>query len=100
MALGRSRGRWCVLLLLLGGMLCGPVANAAQEPAEETPAEEAPAGLKPRLDWGLEAKANFRHSEDNRFPVPFPFDPSMPPVGQTQGFEQTVNPAPTSSCRT
>ena len=91
MALGRSRRRGCVLLLL-GGMLCGSVANAAQEPVEETPAEEAPAGLKPRLDWGLEAKANFRHSEDNRFPVPFPFDPSMLPVGQTQGFEQTVNP--------
>src|SRR5215218_5852756 len=86
MALVRSRGRWCVLLLL-GGMLCGSVASAAQEPAAETPA-----GLKPRLDWGLEAKANYRHSEDNRFAVPFPFDPSMLPVGQTQGFEETVNP--------
>src|SRR5215210_2370799 len=86
MALVESRGRWCVLLLL-GGMLCGSVASAAQEPAEE-----APAGLKPRLDWGLETKANFRHSEDNRFPVPFPFDPSQLPVGQTQGFEETVNP--------
>lgn len=85
MALGRSRERWCVLLL--GMALCGRMAGAAEEPVEE-----APASLKPRLDWGLEAKANFRHSEDNRFAVRFPFAANMLPVGQTQGFEQTVNP--------
>jgi hypothetical protein len=52
--------------------------------------QEAPAG-KPRLEWGLEAKANFRHSEENRFAVPFPFTPEQLPPGQTRAFEETVN---------
>lgn len=90
MALWKSRKGWCVLLLL-GAGLCGPMAWAnAQEPAEEASAEEG--GLRPRLSFGLEAKANFRNSEENRFPVNFPFRPDMLPAGQTQGFEETVNP--------
>jgi hypothetical protein len=59
-------------------------SDAAQEPAAE------PAG-KPRLEWGLEVKANYRRSEENRFPVPFDFKPDMLPVGASQGFEETVN---------
>nr|MDP9121602.1 hypothetical protein [Acidobacteriota bacterium] len=44
-----------------------------------------------RFRLGLEAKVNFRHSDDNRFPVPFPFQPSQLPVGETHAYEQTVN---------
>ncbi|HVT59221.1 MAG TPA: hypothetical protein VHR45_12555 [Thermoanaerobaculia bacterium] len=71
-------------------------AEAAQ-PAETPPpapaGEEAAAGgLVPHLKFGLEVKANFRQSEDNRFAVPFPFTPDQLPVGQTRGFEETVNP--------
>ncbi|HSK76638.1 MAG TPA: hypothetical protein VLQ45_09290 [Thermoanaerobaculia bacterium] len=79
---------WVVLSLCLTGPL-----GAAQEPAEGPEEEAAPeeASLRPRLDFGLEAKANFRNSEENRFPVRFPFDPSQLPPGQTQGFEETVD---------
>ncbi|HYN22885.1 MAG TPA: hypothetical protein VE078_18135, partial [Thermoanaerobaculia bacterium] len=63
------------------------VPLAAQEPEE--PAEEE--SLRPKLEFGLEAKANFRDSDSNRFPVPHRFTPDMLPVGQTQGFEETVN---------
>ena len=93
MAPGSSRERWCVLLVVAG--LWIPAARAAQE-AEEMPAEEAQpaeeASLRPRLSFGLEAKANFRNSEENRFPVSFKFKPEMLPVGQDKGFEETVNP--------
>ena len=90
MALWKSRKGWCVLLLL-GAGLCSPMASAAQEPAEEAPPVEEE-GLGPRLSFGLEAKANFRNSEENRFPVNFRFDPVQLPAGQRQGFEETVNP--------
>jgi hypothetical protein len=84
---GRTR-TCCVLLFVL--CLAAP-AWAREEPAAEAEApQEAPAG-KPRLEWGLEAKANFRHSEENRFAVPFPFTPEQLPPGQTRGFEETVN---------
>jgi len=91
MAMGGSRKRCCVVLLGLGLWAAAVRADQATEkPAE--PQEEAPATLKPRLDFGLEARANFRHSEDNRFPVSFKFEPDQLPVGQTQAFEETVNP--------
>jgi hypothetical protein len=89
MALGRSRKRCCVLLLL-GGGLWGSAVQAAQDEPEAAAEEEAPAGLRPRLDFGLEAKANFRHSERNRFLVDFPFPELLPP-GQTEVFEETVS---------
>jgi hypothetical protein len=76
---------WCGLLLF-AFVLAAPLR--AQD-APETPAE--PAAAKPHLDWGLEGKVNFRRSEENRFPVPFPFPPSQLPPGQTRGFEETVN---------
>jgi hypothetical protein len=75
---------WCGLLLF-AFVLAAPLR--AQD-APETPAEPA---AKPHLDWSLEGKLNFRRSEENRFPVPFPFPPSQLPPGQTRGFEETVN---------
>ena len=89
MGLGRSRERCCVLLLL-GIGLWGPAVHAdPQDPGGAAEEDEAPATLKPRLDFGLEAKANFRHSEDNRFPVSLP--PEFLPPGQPQVFEETVS---------
>jgi hypothetical protein len=70
---------------------------AAPLRAQDQPAPDAPAaqpedgGGKPRLKWGLEGKANYRRSEENRFAVPFPFRPIDLPPGQTKGFEETVN---------
>jgi hypothetical protein len=84
--MGKTR-LWCGLLLFTA-VLATPLR--AQEPEPEPPAVPADPA-KPHLEWGLEAKANFRRSEANRFPVPFPFSPSMLPVGQTRGFEETVN---------
>jgi hypothetical protein len=81
--MGKTR-LWCGLLLFTATLT---IPLRAQE-AEPEPASDP---AKPRLEWGLEAKANFRRSEPNRFPVPFPFSPSMLPVGQTRGFEETVN---------
>lgn len=83
--------RWgCAILT----SLCLTVPVAAQEP-EEPVAEADEAGerdsLRPQLEFGLEAKANFRDSDGNRFPVPHKFTPDMLPPGQTQGFEETVN---------
>jgi hypothetical protein len=93
-----GRTRTCYGLLVLALCLAAPVRADPQEPApsppsppsDTEPAAEAPA-LKPRLEWGLEAKANFRRSEANRFPVPFTFQPIELPPGQTRGFEETVN---------
>src|ERR1700710_876813 len=89
----RWSGRWCVLLLhrLVPGS--GPVWAAAQEAppqAAEQTAEDAP---PPHWQYklGLEARANFRHSDENRFGAPFPFRPTELPPGQTKGFEETVD---------
>ncbi|HWM94917.1 MAG TPA: hypothetical protein VN493_29450 [Thermoanaerobaculia bacterium] len=71
----------CALLLSLGLPL------AAQE---EPSADEEPS-LRPKLEFGLEAKAHYRDSDLNRFMVPFDFPPSFLPVGETRGFEETVN---------
>lgn len=46
----------------------------------------------PRLDWGFEAKAHFRSSDDNAFSVPFPFSPEMIPAGVGENRLETVNP--------
>src|SRR5436305_2310507 len=95
MAQGRVR-QGCVvgLLPLCLAVAAGslPSGLSAQEPQEAPPAPpSAAATAKPRLEWGLEAKANFRNSPDNRFPVRFPFPPSQLPPGQTRVFEETVN---------
>lgn len=55
--------------------------GSAQEPAQESAQEES--SLRPKLTFGLEAKANYRHSEESRFRVPF--------FGDTPVFEETVN---------
>ncbi len=39
----------------------------------------------------LELRANYRDTNEARFPLRFPFPPSFLPVGQTVGFEETVN---------
>ncbi len=66
--------RWsCVLVTTL--CLATPVL--AQEEGEET-------SVRPKLDFGLEAKVNYRNSELNTFRVPF-FPDNQP------AFEQTVN---------
>lgn len=76
--------RWgCAVLVAL--CLAAPLRAQEEAPAEEEPS------LRPKLDFGLEAKVNYRDSESNRFAVPFPFLPSFLPVGQTRGFEETVN---------
>lgn len=43
------------------------------------------------LKLQLEAKANYRDSEDNRFATKFPFPPSFLPVGQSSAFLETVD---------
>lgn len=81
-----QRETWCAVLLAL----CLAASAAAQEGVEGE-SGEGPESLRPRLSFGLEAKANFRESDENRFVVPFDFPPSFLPVGQTRGFEETVN---------
>lgn len=72
--------RWsCVLVTTL--CLATPVLAQDEEGAEE-------ASVRPKLDFGLEAKVNYRNSEESRFVVPFfeDNDPKTPSV-----FEETVN---------
>jgi hypothetical protein len=38
-----------------------------------------------------EVRANYRNSEHENFPLRFPFPADFLPVGQTRGFEETVN---------
>ena len=84
--------RRCCVLLWLGLGLWSP-ALRAQETAADGAAQEEPAdSLRPKIQFGLEAKANFRHSDDNQFEVNFGFKPIQLPVGQDKGFERTVNP--------
>ena len=40
----------------------------------------------------LEFRANYRDSDEARFPLRFPFPPIQLPIGQTVAFEQTVDP--------
>jgi hypothetical protein len=46
-------------------------------------------------DWTfksrIELRANYRDSKEERFALRFPFPPSSLPVGQTVGFEETVD---------
>jgi len=46
-------------------------------------------------DWifrsKIELRANYRDSREERFPLRFPFPPDFLPVGQTTGFEETVD---------
>jgi len=93
----RGTGRRASLLragalgvLLAVAPLGKPLAADEKAGEGERPAEERSA-LLPRLIFGFEGRASFRQSDDNRFPVKFPFTPSQLPVGQKQAFEETVN---------
>ncbi|HJX28422.1 MAG TPA: hypothetical protein VJ885_10945 [Thermoanaerobaculia bacterium] len=81
-----QRETWCAVLIAL----CLAAPAAAQQGGEDV-GEGEPESLRPRLSFGVEAKANFRESEENRFAVPFDFPPAQLPVGETRGFEETVN---------
>lgn len=65
--------------------------NLGSEPAAS--AKKAGAGRDPAATaaqaWGFEIKANYRDSEEAKFPSPFLFDPSQLPPGQTRGFLET-----------
>ena len=52
---------------------------------------EAPARPQWRLKTRLELRGNYRSSNEEAFRLRFPFPPSFLPVGQTAGFEETVN---------
>lgn len=70
------------------------LSAGAQEPgpgSEEPPPPPAEASPGLDVDFGFEAKAHFRHSDGNRFPVPFPFTPEMLPPGRDRGFLETVD---------
>ncbi|HVR98947.1 MAG TPA: hypothetical protein VMW27_20170 [Thermoanaerobaculia bacterium] len=82
-------GKVCVGCGVLLWLTFATPVQAAEETAEtEETAEES--GL--RLKWGLEVKTHYRDSDLNRFAVPFPFTPEQLPVGETRGFQETVNP--------
>lgn len=94
---GRAR-RACLLGQVLVVLLAWapPWERAAwggeDPPSEQRPPEErAGSGLVPKLTFGFEGRVNFRRSDDNRFPVKFPFQPSQLPPGQKQAFEETVD---------
>jgi hypothetical protein len=90
MKLSKCFERCCVVLLV--ALLGASALRAVQEAPASPPAADEQAGdsLKPKLTFGLETKMNFRHSEDQRFAVPFP--PNLLPPGVTKVFEETVNP--------
>jgi hypothetical protein len=56
-------------------------------------AQESEAPPKPgwRFKTRLEIRANYRNSNEEKFQLKFPFPASFLPVGQTAGFEETVN---------
>ncbi|HXU31449.1 MAG TPA: hypothetical protein VN851_12795 [Thermoanaerobaculia bacterium] len=84
-----SRGRAWAGTLLAVAFSTLPLLAQAGEPdknpgTEPEPAEEA-SSLRPKLEFGLEAKANFRQSDENRFPV----RTFLPPM--RQAFLETVD---------
>jgi hypothetical protein len=80
MAQSRGRETWCVVLL----SLCLAGSATAQEGEEEAGGEAE--SLRPSFHWGLEAKANYRQSDENRFAVRFA------PIPPSSRFEETVSP--------
>jgi hypothetical protein len=79
MALLRSLGGWCVVVWL-GAVPCVATARAQESPDEEPAAES---GWEHR--FGLEVRANYRRSDDNRFKTPFT-------INNVPVFEETVDP--------
>lgn len=70
-------------LTLLALALAAPSGVAAEEPAAS--------GRELHVDFGIEAKLNYRDSESLKILDPFPFPPDFLPPGQTAGFLETVN---------
>jgi hypothetical protein len=79
MALLRSLGGWCVVVWL-GAVPCVAAARARETPDEEPAAES---GWEHR--FGLEVRAQYRRSDDNRFKTPFT-------INNVPVFEETVDP--------
>jgi hypothetical protein len=96
MAVDRFGVGVCALLWLWVAAAGGPafaqsVAQEAPPDPAEPPAAETGNGVLPKIRFGFEGRLNFRSSDENRFPVKFPFRPEDLPPGQTQAFEETVN---------
>ncbi len=51
----------------------------------------APVSFAGEFKYKLEAKLNYRDSDENRFATKFPFPPSFLPVGETSAFLETVD---------
>ena len=66
------------------------LGQQAAPAAASAPADEPKDGFKLRISGEL--KANGRWSEDDRFPLAFPFPPEFVPVGQPNVALQTVSP--------
>jgi hypothetical protein len=77
---------WCVAL---GAILVAATVAAAQEEAETESAETA---RELAIEWGLEAKAHVRDSEELRIASPFGFPPEFRPPGGGPIFLETVDP--------
>lgn len=75
-----------VVVLCLGA----PFAHAQQPAASASPAEDEQDGFKLRISGEL--KLHGRWSEDDRFPLAFPFPPDFVPVGEPNVALQTVSP--------
>lgn len=83
---GRTRHRSsarCTLPLTALVLLAVAPGLDAQRPSQPT---------EPRFEWTIEGKADYRDSEDVRFPSPFPFAPADIPVGESAVFLRTVDP--------
>ena len=81
---------------VVGCLLLGPCALQAQSPSDPAPAPTptpAPEGEDAfKLHASVELKAHGRWSQDDRFPLAFPFPPDFVPVGQPNVAMQTVAP--------
>src|SRR5579885_1800632 len=82
-------------LWLWASVAAGPLVaqEAPKEPGAPPTGESGgpSGGILPKIRFGFEGRLNYRSSDDNRFPVKFPFTPDQLPPGQTQAFEETVN---------
>src|ERR1700709_924896 len=93
MAVDRIGGAICALLLLAS--FRGESARAQEAPPDAPAPAASPAGesggILPKIRFGFEGRLNFRSSDENRFVVPYKFPADQLPVGQSKGFEETVN---------
>jgi hypothetical protein len=78
--------------ILVAGALLGAAAGVQAQDAGHGGGHDADADEGFRVHIGGELKANGRWSEDDRFPLAFPFPPDFVPVGQPDVALQTVSP--------